>query len=610
MSPNPYSLDDADPFGYARRRMKALSPSIPPAAINSSGASQGFSTDDPGDDSSWWKPQLDPAANRISSLPGLSSSGPAGTGQSAQPQAKMADGDLSAGAGNVLNGPPKRMPPPGMPAPSASDDPGAAGVAAEQPQAQLPPGVTPQMKAIQDRQQQLVNNPPRMIGSRPQDFDQTTGKEKIGAKVASWGQRLAMAILSAGKLAPYAQQIVHPDYTQQVEANAAEQKGLQGELANQEKIQSISTAASAQQAAEGLKDEQAALAKAKADPHYGMREIDADYAKENLPWKLPEIGADGKPHYFIDKAEESNLSKPIPPDKFVSIPEGGSLYDTGAGKIVATGAPKEKPLVEGEMPLGQRIPQLNQMLTSRYQILHPGKPLPAQYGLPPNATQKDYDRIDKGLEAEERAQGNLSQQAVASEMRRTTQAIAQSNSDFQHSTILTKPHEKAFEDANTQLEKINDAQLMVKGGAIDQALGVPKVMTALVSGAGSGVRVTQAELNAIGHARGISGDVEGTIRSWLGQGKLTPQQQSQLTDVLENVKQRVIQKRGIANDAILGIRGAPDTTGMIAADNTARKKIMDLESGPVKMRAPDGSIAMVDATHVEMAKSKGAVVVQ
>jgi hypothetical protein len=139
-------------------------------------------------------------------------------------------------------------------------------------------------------------------------------------------------------------------------------------------------------------------------------------------------------------------------------------------------------------------------------------------------------------------------------------------------------HEKAFADANTQLDKINDAAMMVRGNAMDQALGVPKVMTALISGAGSGVRITAPELAAIAHARGIMGDIEGTLRSWAGQGKLTPLQQQQLSGVLEDVKQRVIQKRQIANDAMDGIYGATDRNGIIAADKTARDAIMRMEN--------------------------------
>jgi hypothetical protein len=84
---------------------------------------------------------------------------------------------------------------------------------------------------------------------------------------------------------------------------------------------------------------------------------------------------------------------------------------------------------EGEMPLTDRVSQLNSMLATRFQVLNPGKPLPTQYTLPQNATQKDYDRIDKGLEAEERAVGTKAQQDTANEMRRQTAALAAQNAE-------------------------------------------------------------------------------------------------------------------------------------------------------------------------------------
>ena len=52
-------------------------------------------------------------------------------------------------------------------------------------------------------------------------------------------------------------------------------------------------------------------------------------------------------------------------------------------------------------------------------------------------------------------------------------------------TRLAKPYEKGVSDANAQLDKIADARAMVNGSAESQALGIPKVLTALVSGQGS-----------------------------------------------------------------------------------------------------------------------------
>jgi hypothetical protein len=68
---------------------------------------------------------------------------------------------------------------------------------------------------------------------------------------------------------------------------------------------------------------------------------------------------------------------------------------------------------EGELPLGEKVPQLNQGLARRFQVLNPGAALPAEYTLPANATQKDFDRIDKILTQTEQAQGVKAQQEFA-----------------------------------------------------------------------------------------------------------------------------------------------------------------------------------------------------
>lgn len=147
-------------------------------------------------------------------------------------------------------------------------------------------------------------------------------------------------------------------------------------------------------------------------------------------------------------------------------------------------------------------------------------------------------------------------------------------------TRFAKPHEKSVADATSQLEKIDDARAMINGPAEAQALGIPKVLTALVSGAGSGVRITQPELNSIAKARGLTGDIEGFINSVSGQGKLTDTQKKQLTQILDDVKARVQQKRAIANDALDKINGARSRDEIVKIDRETRQKLTGMESAP------------------------------
>jgi len=126
----------------------------------------------------------------------------------------------------------------------------------------------------------------------------------------------------------------------------------------------------------------------------------------------------------------------------------------------------EKPATpkEGETPLADRVSQVNKMLSSRYQVLHPGAALPPQYTIPPNATQKDYDRVDKALEAEERALGTKAQQDTTNEMRRQTMALANLKEKEGEGKTDLSTKEKVLtyfapaQDADVRLKLMEDSQ--------------------------------------------------------------------------------------------------------------------------------------------------------
>lgn len=153
------------------------------------------------------------------------------------------------------------------------------------------------------------------------------------------------------------------------------------------------------------------------------------------------------------------------------------------------------------------------------------------------------------------------------------------------STRFAKPYESGIAAANAQLEKIADARAMINGNAESQALGVPKVLTALVSGQGSGVRITQPELNSIARARGISGSLEGFMNQMSGKGQLSAEQKKQLTGILDDVKQRLLQKQEVYNEALDNINGAGSRQEILQHEKTARGKISEIESGASQQQA-------------------------
>lgn len=163
------------------------------------------------------------------------------------------------------------------------------------------------------------------------------------------------------------------------------------------------------------------------------------------------------------------------------------------------------------------------------------------------------------------------------------------------------PHQASLTAANSQLEKIADARAMINGNAEAQGLGIPKVLTALVGGQGTGVRITQAELTSIAHARGISGDVEGTLNKWAGKGALSKDQQKQLTGIMDDVAARLREKQAIASGALDTINGATTREQIIAADKDTRQKLNDFEQHGhyvgQTVRLKNGSSVVVQHVH-------------
>lgn len=90
---------------------------------------------------------------------------------------------------------------------------------------------------------------------------------------------------------------------------------------------------------------------------------------------------------------------------------------------------KEKPVApkEGEMPLGDRVGQLNEAMQRRYQVFNPNQKLPEDLTLQPNATAKDFDRIDKIMQQTEGARGTKAQQDHANAIRDAMLTIAKQN---------------------------------------------------------------------------------------------------------------------------------------------------------------------------------------
>lgn len=483
--------------------------------------------------------------------------------------------------------PPSMSPPPSPPPISSGAGPGSPsnvqpppsnGIGAPPPPPQIPqqfgpPPIAPNTYRVDQNGQPII--------------DPTTGKKvlmKGSQSIPLWrqiaGNMLGGAVPS---LSPLAEKISAGDYPQQVRRYQQNLGGVKAGLdLNKEQWGMQRTAyedsikaadEKRKEAGEGRLEEQSKAQIGNMQEQRRNARAQTDLANQQRETELqkyykPYQPVSGQPDPVGLREMNGTLYRPM------TVQESGEV----AGK-----------LTEVEPDLGKRL-QIKPTPDGRY-FASEGS-IAAAIKPPGNVSETELAQIATDpmqppakRAAAEAALKRLDQSKLASRPVANT-TIGETNALDRETARFAKPHEKALADATSQFEKIKDASTMVNGNAVGQAAGIPKILTALVSGQGSGVRITKAELDSIGHARGIVGDIEGWINKVSGQGQLTALQQKQMTDLLNGIKDRVAQKQQIANDALDEINSAQNRDGAINADKKARKRLLDLENGKASTGNP------------------------
>ena len=158
-------------------------------------------------------------------------------------------------------------------------------------------------------------------------------------------------------------------------------------------------------------------------------------------------------------------------------------------------------------------------------------------------------------------------------------AAARSDADLDRKVNQLAPeHDKIVTSLGDKLDKVASARaLLDQENMTGDALGLPAILTSVVGGQGSGIRVTMPELNTLGAAHGVKGTVESFFSKIAGEKTIPEDQRQQAKAVLDAIAVRVRQKQDIANKAVSDIRGARTRDEATAADKAARDAYLKLE---------------------------------
>jgi hypothetical protein len=118
------------------------------------------------------------------------------------------------------------------------------------------------------------------------------------------------------------------------------------------------------------------------------------------------------------------------------------------------------------------------------------------------------------------------------------------------------------------------------GSPVGQAIGVVKTLSALASGSGSGVRITQAELNNLMDAR-IGGHSSQLIEKYFSGKSLTDAQVKDVQGLLADVQARVSMKEHVLNHGLDKMNYANSDGEIKKIDTDIRKNLANVESIPV-----------------------------
>ncbi len=283
---------------------------------------------------------------------------------------------------------------------------------------------------------------------------------------------------------------------------------------------------------------------------------------------------------------------------------------------------------EGEMVLGDRVSQLNDVLTRRYQVLNPGQSLPQSFTLPENATQKDFDRIDRLMEATERARGTKAQQDTANAMRQQASELAQQGRQDNRAQRSYEFHAKALdklgEPVDAAVGRLGRLQDTINQGTPQaDALVAPELLTVMAGGQGSGLRMNEAEIQRIVGGRSNWESLQAAISKWQGDpskaNSITPAQRQQIRSLMNEVQKKLLAKQSIMDDARQQLVNSndPQEHAQIYAETRRKMSAIDQGAAPngsraaagpargyVRIQASDGSVHDIPQANLNKAKQR------
>jgi hypothetical protein len=159
--------------------------------------------------------------------------------------------------------------------------------------------------------------------------------------------------------------------------------------------------------------------------------------------------------------------------------------------------------------------------------------------------------------------------------------------------IVNKHQEQLVKGTNAEIDKLSkpSTDLMARVSRFNEsmnnpnlmtnAIAVPEFLTIMAGGAGSGLRMTDTELNRIFGGRTKLGEAKALYEKWLGgeatATSLTPVQRQQMKELAKAIQQKAVWKQDLFNAARDMTKDLPDQAGHRAVVNFVNREMVNID---------------------------------
>ena len=301
------------------------------------------------------------------------------------------------------------------------------------------------------------------------------------------------------------------------------------------------------------------------------------------------------------------------------LPQNSPAAQTFQKFGIVTGTPKDAgmgPMFQGPLPTGEAPQDVTNNKPARFILTPTAKQGEKSDALAASQSDKQaaFDERtanDKAMRNFQGAMVGIAQQNVNTAAAKPSPGDAQS---WDKHMKMIETVGKPVADRMERLVRLEDS-LHSKTGVADSVIA-PELMTAMAGGAGSGVRITNAEINAVLHGRSTIENFKGMLQKIQNGQAITPEQRQQMLDLVGVVKNKVSQKSDAIQAAREALGNVADPqehnriyTGLqksLAAIDSGGGSSAQVGGGLVSMVAPDGRPLQVPAEKVAELEAAGA----